>query len=326
MNEINALHLDQSGAVRKTGAEIAESVLDMVANTPLVRLNRVVGPEHATIYAKLEGYSPGGSIKDRATLNMIEQAEVSGQIGPDSVIVEATSGNTGIGLAMVCAVKGLRCIITMPESMSLERLFILQSFGAEVILTPTRLGMDGAVRRAHAIAAQTKNAFLPSQYKNAANPDSHRKTTVKEILTALDGQVHAFVAGVGTGGTITGVGESLKQERPDTLVVAVEPNDSAVLSGKKPGQHRLQGLGAGFIPEILNRDVIDRIVRVKDEDAFHTTRAIARNEGILCGISSGANLFAAMQIARELGPGKNVVTIFCDSLERYFTVQQYFEF
>ncbi len=311
---------------KKAGQTAAESVLDLFGNTPLVQIRRIVPENGARLFVKLESYSPGGSVKDRVTLHMIEEAERAGLLNVQSVIVEPTSGNTGIGLALICAVKGYKCIITMPESMSLERTHLLQMYGAEIVLTPAREGMQGAVNRADEIIKKNPRAFSPNQYKNSANPDAHRLTTAREILGAVDGRVDAFVAGVGTGGTLTGVGEVLKEEFPGCQLIAVEPETSAVLSGGPPGQHRIQGIGAGFIPEVLNRSVIDKIVKVKDEDAFLMTKRLAREEGILAGISSGANLWAAERTALELGAGSTVVTVCCDTGERYFSVSQYFHF
>jgi len=310
---------------KKSGKKVANSVLDLIFNTPIVKLNRVVDNDMAGIYAKLESYSPGGSVKDRITISMIEDAERKGKIKPGSVIVEPTSGNTGIGLALVCAVKGYKCILTMPESMSLERIYILKSYGAEVVLTPAVEGMSGAIKKAEEIVKRTKNAFMPQQFRNLANPEIHRKTTAQEILSCMDGKFDTFVAGVGTGGTITGVGEVLKKKYPEIKVIAVEPESSAVLSGRLGGPHKIQGIGAGFIPEVLNREIIDEIITVKDEEAYYTAQRLAKEEGIFCGISSGAACFAALKVAEELGKKKKVVVIFPDTGERYFSIQQYFE-
>lgn len=310
---------------KKSGEEVADNVLDLIFNTPIVKLNKLTDSNSATIYAKLEMYSPGGSVKDRIALSMIEDAEKKGLIKKDSIIVEPTSGNTGIGIALICAVKGYKCILTMPESMSLERIYILKSFNAEVVLTPAIEGMAGAVKKAEEIVKKNKNAYMLQQFNNPSNPEIHRKTTALEISKALGDDIDAFVAGVGTGGTITGVGEVLKKKIPNIKIIAVEPESSAVLSGKDPGPHKIQGIGAGFIPKVLNRKIIDRIITVKDEDAYKTSQTLSKLEGIFCGISSGANCFASLQVAKELGKGKKVVTVFPDTGERYFSVQQYFE-
>ncbi|MBU2567984.1 MAG: cysteine synthase A [Elusimicrobia bacterium] len=303
---------------------IAGNVLELFFNTPVVRLNRIPD-EGAEIYAKLEAFSPGGSVKDRVALSMIQEGEKAGMLKPGSIIVEPTSGNTGIGFAIVCAVKGYRCVLTMPESMSLERIYILKSLGAEVILTPATEGMAGAVKKAEEIVKKNKNAYMPQQFKNPANPDIHRETTALEIIECMGDGFDAFVAGVGTGGTITGVGEVLKKKYPSIKIVAVEPESSAVLSGGPAGPHKIQGIGAGFIPDILNREIIDRIITVRDEDAYRTAQLLAKKEGIFCGISSGAACFASIKLAKELGRGKKIVVIFPDTGERYFSIQQYFE-
>jgi len=303
---------------------VVDNVLELIGNTPMVKLNKIVDDDMAEIYAKLESFNPGGSVKDRICLSMIEDAEKKGILKPGSVVVEPTSGNTGIGLAMICAVKGYRCIITMPESMSLERIYILKSYGAEVVLTPAIEGMQGAIKKAEEIVKKTKNSFMPQQFENPANPEIHRRTTAKEILEATDGELDAFVAGVGTGGTITGVGEVIKKVNPKVKIVAVEPAGSAVLSGKKPGPHKIQGIGAGFIPKVLNREIIDEIITVEDDQAFQTAKLLAKQEGLFVGISSGAACFAALKVARNLGKGKRVVVIFPDTGERYFSMEQYF--
>jgi len=288
----------------------------------MVKLNKIVDKDIAEIYAKLEFFNPGGSVKDRIAFAMIEDAEKKGILKPGATIVEPTSGNIGIGLAMICAVKGYRCIITMPESMSLERVYILKSYGAEVVLTSAIEGMQGAIKKAEEIVKKTKNSFMPQQFENPANPEIHRRTTAKEILEATDGELDAFVAGVGTGGTITGVGEVIKKVNPKVKIVAVEPAGSAVLSGKKPGPHKIQGIGAGFIPKVLNREIIDEIITVEDEQAFQTAKLLAKEEGLLVGISSGAACFAALKVARNLGKGRRVVVIFPDTGERYFSVER----
>lgn len=305
--------------------KIANNVLELIGNTPMVKLNKMVTPEMATIYAKLESYNPGGSVKDRICISMIKDAENKGLIGPGSTIIEPTSGNTGIGLAMICAVKGYKCIITMPETMSLERIYILKSYGAEIVLTSGIDGMVGAIKKAEELLKKTPKSFMPQQFKNEANPRIHRETTAKEILNATNGKIDAFVAGVGTGGTITGIGETLKKHNPKIEIVAVEPETSAVLSGKKPGPHKIQGIGSGFIPDILNRDILDRIITVNDNDSFRTSRRMAMEEGLFVGIAAGAAAWASLKIAKELGPDKTVVMISPDTGERYFSMEQYFE-
>lgn len=311
---------------KKTGQEVANDVTELTGNTPLVRINRLGAPGSAEILAKLEQFSPSGSVKDRVALNMIEQAEAEGLIQPDTVIIEPSSGNTGIGLAMICAARGYRCIIVIPDSMSLERIFLLRRFGAEVVLTPAREDISGSVRKAEELAKKHAKSFVPFQFKNRWNPDVHRKTTVMEILEACGGRVDAFVAGVGTGGTITGVGSVLKQQAPGVRVIAVEPARSAVLSGGPVDSHRIQGIGPGFIPDVLDRGVIDEVRKVTDRDAFERMKQLAAKEGILAGISAGAAIHVAIDVAKELGEGKRVVTVFADTGERYLTIQHYFEF
>jgi cysteine synthase A len=297
---------------------VAESPLELIGNTPLVRLNRMPGDGCADVWAKLELANLGGSVKDRICRQMIEEAERTGRLRPGDVVVEPTSGNTGIGLALVCAIKGYRLILTMPDTMSEERRSLLKAYGAELVLTPDTKGMHGAIARAEEIARSLPRAFMPQQFRNPANPEAHRKGTALEILKQLE-RVDAFVAGVGTGGTITGVGEVLHRERPGCRVVAVEPERSPVLSGGEPGYHSIQGIGAGFVPEILDPESYDEVMRVSDENAAATARRIAREEGLLVGISSGANCWAAIEVARRLGAGKTVVTVFCDTGERYLT-------
>jgi cysteine synthase A len=299
---------------------IADNVLELIGNTPLIRLGRITPDGSAEVLGKLESLNPAGSVKDRIALAMIEAAEEQGLLTPGATIVEPTSGNTGIGLAMVCAVKGYKLVLTMPEDMSVERRRLLTRYGAQLVLTPAIEGMTGAVYAAQELVKKNKTYFMPQQFNNPANPEVHRRTTAREILRATGGEIDAFVAGVGTGGTITGVGEVLKAEVPGVAIVAVEPVRSPVLGGGKAGIHGIQGIGASFVPSVLNRDVYDDLVQVKDEDAFAMTGRLTRQEGLLVGISSGANVWAALQIARKLGPGKRVVTMLCDTGERYLSV------
>jgi cysteine synthase A len=299
---------------------IAESVLDLVGGTPLVRLRRIVADGWAEVVAKLESRNPAGSIKDRIALNMIEDAERRGLIHPGDTIVEPTSGNTGIGLAMVAAVKGYHLIVTMPDDMSLARRDLLARYGAEIILTPAIEGMTGSVFAAEELVRENPRYFMPQQFENPANPDIHRRTTAEEILQATEGRLDAFVAGVGTGGTITGVGEVLKKTLPSVRIVAVEPARSPVLRGGRAGIHGIQGIGASFVPGVLNRKIIDEIIAVGDEEAFATAKRLAREEGLLVGISAGAAVFAALKVAKRLGRGKRVVTVLPDSGERYLTM------
>ncbi|HJZ61594.1 MAG TPA: cysteine synthase A [Miltoncostaeaceae bacterium] len=305
---------------------IADSITDVVGRTPLVRLARIEQGTGARLLGKLESMNPAGSVKDRIGLAMIEAAERQGLIEPGtSVIVEPTSGNTGIALAFVCAAKGYRCILTMPETMSIERRTLLKAYGAELILTPGVDGMRGAIARAQEIAGDTEGAFIPQQFENPANPDVHRRTTAEEIWEDTGGEVDALVAGVGTGGSITGVGEVLRERRPDIRVVAVEPADSPVLSGGQPGPHRIQGIGAGFVPAVLDTEVYQEVIRCPADEAFAMTRRLAREEGILCGISAGANVWAAREVAsRPESAGTTVVTFICDTGERYLTTPALF--
>jgi cysteine synthase A len=302
-------------------AERADTVLELIGRTPVVRLQRMLAPGSATVWAKLERANPGGSVKDRIGLAMIEAAEQDGLLKPGGVIVEPTSGNTGIGLAMVAAVKGYRLILTMPETMSVERRTLLAAYGAEIVLTPGTEGMRGAVAKAEELVWKNPGYFMPQQFKNPANPKVHRRTTAVEILHQVDSPLHAFVAGVGTGGTLTGVGEVLKERYPAVKIVAVEPANSPVLSGGQPGPHKIQGIGAGFVPDVLNMDVVDEVIAVTDEEALETARRLAREEGLLVGISSGAAAFAALQVAERLGDGKTVVVILPDTGERYLSTE-----
>jgi cysteine synthase A len=303
-----------------TPCQVAHTPLELIGSTPVVRLRRIPSPAHAEIWAKMEGMNPGGSVKDRICLNMIETAEREGRLRPSDTVIEPTSGNTGIGLALVCAVKGYRLMLTMPDTMSEERRSLLAAYGATLILTPDTRGMHGAIHKAEEILAQHPEYFMPQQFVNPANPEMHRRTTAQEILQQMP-RVDAFVSGVGTGGTITGVGEVLKEKRPGVRVVAVEPSASPVISGGKPGYHKIQGIGAGFIPENLNLKIVDEVMTVSDQDAAHFTRRLAREEGMLLGISSGANCWAALEVAKRLGPGKVVLTVFCDTGERYLTTE-----
>jgi cysteine synthase A len=294
-----------------------ESILDLVGNTPMVRLRRLPVEGSAKVWAKLERYNPAGSVKDRIALAMIQAGEASGALKPGGVIVEPTSGNTGIGLAMVAAVKGYRLILTMPETMTAERRTLMKAYGAELILTPGSEGMKGSIAKAQELA-QKPGYFMPQQFQNPANPEIHRRTTAREILEQVE-ELDAFVAGVGTGGTITGVGQVLKEERPGVRVVAVEPAGSPVLSGGSAGKHKIPGIGAGFVPDVLDTGILDEIVRVDDEAAWRTARRLAREEGILSGISCGAATWAALQVAQELGQGKTVVVVLPDTGERYLS-------
>lgn len=298
---------------------IVDSMLDLIGLTPLVRLHRVAPPGAAEILGKLESLNPGGSVKDRIAQSMVEAAERDGLLHPGDTIVEPTSGNTGVGLAVVAAIKGYALTLTMPEDMSVERQRLFERFGAEVVLTPAIEGMSGAVYAAEEIAQQPHH-FMPQQFQNPANPEVHRRTTAEEIWAATEGKIDAFVAGVGTGGTITGVGEVLRQRLPEILIIAVEPERSPVLRGGRFGIHGIQGIGASFIPSVLNRDIYDEVMGVRDEDAYEMTGRLTAEEGILAGISSGANVFAAAQVAQRLGAGKRVVTIICDTGERYLSV------
>ena len=301
-----------------------KEITELIGRTPLVRLNRLSRPGGATIYGKVEFFNPAGSVKDRICLNMINEAEREGKLKPGGTIVEPTSGNTGIGLALISAVRGYKLILVMPESMSMERASLLSSYGAQLVLTPAWEGMKGSIREAESLLMQNPSYFMPDQFSNPANPAMHKKTTALEIWEALDGKIDAFVAAVGTGGTITGCGEVFKERSPNVKVIAVEPAGSPVLSGGDPGPHKIQGIGAGFIPRVLNRKILDRVITVTDDQAYQTTKQLSKMEGLLVGISSGANVFAAQQVAEELGPGKNVVTVLCDTGERYISIEKYF--
>jgi len=303
----------------RLGDEIAGSILDVIGNTPMVRLNRVVPPGSAEVLGKLESLNPAGSVKDRIALSMIEAAEERGLLKPGDTIVEPTSGNTGIGLAMVAAVKGYHLVLTMPEDMSVERRKLLTRFGAELVLTPAIEGMTGAVFAAEELV-EKKGYFMPQQFVNPANPEIHRRTTAREILRQTGGRIDALVVGVGTGGTITGVGEVLKAQLPAILVVAVEPARSPVLGGGRAGIHAIQGIGASFVPGVLNREIYDELIAISDEVALSMTRRLTREEGLLVGVSSGANVAAALRVAKKLGAGKRVVTILPDTGERYLSM------
>jgi cysteine synthase A len=300
--------------------KIANDITQLIGNTPLVRLHRMVAGARAEVVVKLESFNPAGSVKDRIGVSMIDAAEKAGKIKTDTIILEPTSGNTGIALAMVCAARGYQCVLTMPDTMSKERRMLLRAYGAELVLTPGNDGMLGAIQKAEELAQVDKRYFIPQQFKNSANPEIHRRTTAEEIWQDTDGKLDVLVAGVGTGGTITGVGEVIRARKPEFKVVAVEPDGSAVLSGDQKGSHMLQGLGAGFVPEVLNTHIYDEIIRVKNDEALETARRMAREEGLLVGISSGAAVWAALQVAgRAENAGKLVVVIAPDFGERYLS-------
>jgi len=303
-------------------ARVVQSITELIGQTPVVKLNRIVDEDSADVYVKLEFMNPGSSVKDRIALAMIEAAEKAGKIQPGDTIIEPTSGNTGIGLAMVAAAKGYKAIFVMPDTMSLERRNLLRAYGAELVLTPGSEGMRGAIQKAEQLA-QEHGYFMPQQFKNEANPEVHRLTTGKEIVEQMGDQLDAFVAGIGTGGTITGAGEVLRQAYPNIKIYAVEPADSPVLSGGKPGPHKIQGIGAGFVPDILNTSIYDEVVTVKTEEAFAAARLAARQEGILGGISSGAAIHVALQVAKKLGKGKKVLAIIPSNGERYLSTPLY---
>ncbi|GLF92550.1 cysteine synthase [Bacillus safensis] len=303
-------------------ARIANSVFELIGNTPVVKLNRLVDEDSADVYLKLEYMNPGSSVKDRIALAMIEDAEAKGTLKAGDTLIEPTSGNTGIGLAMVAAAKGINAILVMPDTMSQERRNLLRAYGAELVLTPGAEGMKGAIKKAEELAEE-HGYFMPQQFNNEANAEIHRRTTGKEILEQFDGELDAFIAGVGTGGTITGAGEVLKEAIPSIQLYAVEPTDSPVLSGGNPGPHKIQGIGAGFVPSILNTEIYDGIIQVKNEDAFEFARKAAKEEGILGGISSGAAIYAALQTAKKLGKGKKVLAIIPSNGERYLSTPLY---
>lgn len=303
---------------------VAQDITKLIGSTPLVKLNKVIQGSKADIFAKLEYYNPGSSVKDRLGLAMIDDAERQGILKEDSVVIEPTSGNTGIALALVCAVRGYRVILTMPESMSIERRNLIKAFGAEIVLTPAEKGMKGAIEKARELKDQHNHGFIPMQFDNPANVEMHKKTTAREVWDDTDGKVDIFVAGVGTGGTITGVGEVLKEKNKDIQIVAVEPADSPVLSGGEPGKHKIQGIGAGFIPSIMNLEVIDEVYTVKNEEAMEMARLLTTREGIFSGISSGAIIHAAVEIGkRPENKNKNIVAIVCDTGERYLSTALY---
>lgn len=307
-------------------AKVVNSITDLIGGTPLVRLNRIVPEGSAEIYVKLEYQNPGSSVKDRIAISMVEAAEADGRLKPGGTIIEATSGNTGIGLAMVAAAKGYKSVIVMPETMSLERRNLLRAYGAELVLTPGAEGMNGAVRKAEELLKENPDYFMAEQFKNEANVKIHRETTGPEIVEAIQsigGSLDAFVAGIGTGGTISGAGEVLKSNFPEVKIYAVEPAASPILAGGKPGPHKIQGIGANFVPEILNQNIYDEILHVENDEAFETARAVAKEEGILSGISSGAAIFAALKIAKDLGPGKRIVVIVPSNGERYLSTPLY---
>lgn len=299
--------------------KVADNVLELIGSTPMIKLNHIAVARNAHILAKLELANPGGSVKDRIALSMVEEAEKNGYLKRGKTIVEPTSGNTGIGLALVAVVKGYELILVMPDNMSLERRQLFQAYGAKIVLTQGSQGMLGAVRKAEELVRGNRDYFMPQQFNNPANPHIHYRTTGEEIWRQTRGKIDAFVAGVGTGGTLTGVGRLLKRKKPGIKIIAVEPKESSVLSGGKPGPHKIQGIGAGFIPEVMDVDLLDGIVKVNEEDAKRMAKRLAREEGLLVGISSGANVWASLQVAKKLGKGKTVVTVLADTGERYLS-------
>jgi cysteine synthase len=303
-------------------ARLVNSISELVGNTPIVKVNRLADENSAEVYLKLEYFNPGSSVKDRIALAMIEAAEKAGKINPGDTIVEPTSGNTGIGLAMIAAVKGYNAVLVMPDTMSVERRNLLRAYGAELVLTPGSEGMKGAVAKAEELVNE-KGYFMPQQFQNEANPEVHRQTTGKEIVESMGQQLDAFVAGIGTGGTISGAGDVLRKAYPSIKIYAVEPKDSPILGGGKPGPHKLQGLGPNFVPDTLNREIYDEIIHVSTEEAFEAAREAAKKEGILSGISSGAAIHAALQVAKELGKGKKVLAVIPDNGERYLSTPLY---
>jgi len=304
-------------------SRIFDDITATIGATPLVRI-RKLGRSDANILAKLESFNPCGSVKDRIAVSMIDVAEKEGRLNYETVVIEPTSGNTGIGLAFVCAARGYQLKLTMPESMSIERRRLLEILGAETILTPTELGMTGAIEKAEQLLEEIPNSFMPQQFRNPANPEIHRRTTAEEIWKDTDGEIDIFIAGIGTGGTITGCGEMFKERKPDVKIIAIEPVDSAVLSGREPGPHKIQGIGAGFVPEVLNVDIIDEIFKVSNEEAMEAARQLAKKEGILVGISAGATMHAAIEISkRGESKGKTIVVILPDTGERYISTELY---
>lgn len=299
---------------------LVKNITELVGNTPIVKLNRLPGPDSAEVYLKLESFNPSSSVKDRAALNMIEEAEKQGLIKPGATIIEPTSGNTGIGLAMVAAAKGYRAIIIMPASATTERVSLLKAYGAEVILTPAEKLMAGCIEKANELLKQIPNSFMPNQFINMANPEVHKKTTALEILKDMDGKLDVFVSTAGTGGTISGTGEVLRHHLPNLKIYVVEAKTSPVIAGGKPGPHKIVGTGPGFIPDTLNMKIFDKVIHVTDEEAISTTKDLARKEGILCGVSAGASTFVALQMAKKIGPGKRVLAIAPDSGERYLSM------